>query len=227
MAATKTTTKGSTGKATTASKRQVQVVSSKGRQTVDADKVPTYSGKPAADKKAGVGKKAAQDKKPAPAEKPAQDAQGAPQKDAPAEKPARGRKPAQKGAQGAQQGKPQGDKAPKAPRASKKAAKKDQGEDGKKVRDLSGRHSKRDPELAKLIPAPGSVIVKKFKGKEYEFTMLEGERVLFNGVEYSGLWAAGKALTGYPSLNPYTFFGLKKVERATAKRAEDENVEDF
>jgi len=235
----KTTTKGSSGKATTAgSTKKVQTVSSAGVKTVDADKVPTYSGK-------GAGK---------PALKP----ENAPAQDKAAGKPARAAKGAEKGKDAASAPKPAAtkpsaedkaaeraakkaaaDKAKadaKAAREDEKAAKKaakDAAKDAEKaagVRDLSKRHEHRPAELSSLIPPAGTVIKKKFKGVEYEFKMLEGERVEFQGEVFSGLWAAGKKLTGYPSLNPYTFFGLKKPERKASKSSaprEVEPVEEF
>src|SRR5438128_1258309 len=58
------------------------------------------------------------------------------------------------------------------------------------------------------MPAPGGVIIHKYKGVEYQVSVLE-DGFLYNGCKYKSLSAVAKRITGKLSSGGYEFFKLK------------------
>ena len=67
------------------------------------------------------------------------------------------------------------------------------------------RMASRDPR----IPAPGSAIVRSYKGKKLRVLVLDGEGFEYDGQRYDTLSAVAKHITG-SHINGFRFFGLGK-----------------
>lgn len=68
-----------------------------------------------------------------------------------------------------------------------------------------GRANPADPRL----PAPGTLLATKSKGKVYAAEMMEGGFVKYEGRVYNSVSDAASAINGYPT-NGYLFWGLRK-----------------
>lgn len=69
------------------------------------------------------------------------------------------------------------------------------------------------------LPAPGTVLTRRYKGKDYQATITSGDEVLVGGAEFKNLRAAATAITGSRT-NGINFFGLgKQVARPAGIKA--------
>lgn len=76
----------------------------------------------------------------------------------------------------------------------------------------ASRTRERDPRL----PAPGTVLTRKYKDREIRVTVLE-DGFRWDGKEYRSLSALAKAATGYPSISGWAWLGLAGSPAATPK----------
>lgn len=81
----------------------------------------------------------------------------------------------------------------------------------------SGGSDSESPDVARdpgpRVPVPGTVLVREYKGRELEVTVL-ADGVLYQGQKYGSLSATARAITGARWSGPL-FFGLTKRKRKT------------
>jgi hypothetical protein len=82
------------------------------------------------------------------------------------------------------------------------------------------RTTARDPRL----PAPGKVLARTYKGKQYRVTVLDaGFR--FDGKDWRSLTAIARAVTGYPAISGPAWFGIAERGTGRTSRATKRDVE--
>lgn len=67
----------------------------------------------------------------------------------------------------------------------------------------------RDPRL----PAPGAVLSRTYKGKDYRVTVLD-DGFRWEGKEFRSLTALARTITGYPAISGPAWFGLTEPKAA-------------